>query len=197
MAMQVYALTIDGSDSGGNFFENVFHYHLDDAAGLTGFRTAQLLITGWVSSILPAYKAMLGTDCSVRFIRCRQVTGVMPQYTAIGNVEAAGTGSSTVFSAGVSVGFRWIPDVSATVPVAGHTYIPCIPNDAVDADRIAPAFITTCLAWATLMVADLAVSSYQAQFGILRRAGMVFAKAGAGQVLHKLTMMNKRLNPQF
>jgi len=127
MADSCYSL-ITNMNCGGQFAVNVFHYHFDDAGFLSTSAAAHALITSWITSIKPAYIAIIPNETTILSIRSRKVSAVggfeflQPLTTA--NV---GLRTGVLMASGVSPLLIFLPLNNAKQ--RGKCFLPGITND--------------------------------------------------------------------
>lgn len=192
-----YVLSTSIHNGAGNFFQNVFHYVLSEAgSGTTPFEYADGLISKWITSILPSYLALMGQDVVLDFITARK----LPPAGGIASVrviQSAGSDTHNSISAGLAGDVAWLTNAPSNKP--GHSYVSCLPTNAIDTDAITSAFFTKFGNWIAAMITPLTLAGAlgDATFSMFTRKTATMHTVTTGLIKPKLTAIGRRLLPQI
>lgn len=190
--MNVYALNTWAHNARGNFFQNVFHYQVDDSALNDPFKSARDLTEAWASFLKTSYLKCLGADCILDFLSARKVGGGGgPSATKImGDAGTAGLESATT---SMAADICWI--VNAATHRFARSFIGGIPADAILSDVWSVVFAGNVALFIAEMLKPLVVAATNATFGLFSRKTQQFAPATDGVLRLKPTGMNRRTVP--
>jgi hypothetical protein len=191
---EVYQLVTSLHDAGGNFFQNVFHYTLDELLAFTRFEYARKLIDQWIAAQEGDYLAAFGNDVLLDFVSAKCVTGTGgPSASVIRG--AGGAGGAISVSSGLAIDVQWQHGGASNRP--GHTFLASFPEGAVEGGSPQALYIASLAPWLLDMVAPLTLTggAGTAQFGTFRRATGIANDNTVGIVRPKVTPMNKRTLP--
>jgi len=136
----VYELVLGGTNGGGNFFENVWHYLLDEAGASNAFEYAQHLITAWQAAAQNKWRDCIGSDCQLNLIHAKRRTGG-GGLSAVGAVNLAGTGAGQSVSNGLCADIAWVSQSPINRP--GHTFVPAVPEGMLFQDGWDPSYVAS------------------------------------------------------
>jgi hypothetical protein len=190
--MNTYALNTWLHNGRGNFFQNVFHYSVDDSALNDPFKSARDLCDAWATGLKAKYLAMFGMDVRLDFLSARKVsTGGGPSATKI--MGDAGAQLVESISTALAADIVWI--VNAATHRFARSFIGGFSIDSILQDVWTPAFSGEVALFIAEMLKPLAVGATNAIFGLFSRKTQNFSPATDGQLRLKPTGMNKRTTP--
>lgn len=193
----VYELVTSLHNSGGNFFQNVFKYDLNETgSGTSPWEYAKDLALHWGTAVKSHYLKLFGTDVSLDFYTAKKVnSGGGPSASVIDG--SFGTGAGVSVTTGASGDVQWQSASPLNRP--GHTYLAAFADGMLQQDAFQAPYTTDIITWGAAMLAPLTLTGTfgTAIFGIYSRKTDSFHPATNGILRPKATMMNRRLLPQI
>jgi len=142
MANQTYRLVLSGN-AAGQFFQNIFHYRMDDDSFGNRLLAAKGLIDGWIADAknVPLLDMMPST-VSIKSVKARRITsGGGPEYVDVSLSGQVGTAGDDLEASANGPVIIWNTDGGPRR--VGKTFIPGICQDKVVGGEIKNTFIAT------------------------------------------------------
>jgi len=142
MANQTYRLVLSGN-AAGQFFQNVFHYRMDDDSFANRLLAAKGLIDGWIADDKPsAYLNCVPETCVLKSVKARRITGGGgPEYVSIEVENMTGTAGDDMEASANGPVIIWNTDGGPRR--VGKTFLPGICQDRTNGGEIEATFIAT------------------------------------------------------
>jgi len=142
MANQTYRLIVSGN-AAGQFFQNIFHYRMDDDSFANRLLAAKGLIDGWIiDAKTTPYLDMCPETVVLKSVKARRITsGGGPEYVDVSISGQVGTAGADLEASANGPVIIWNTDGGARR--VGKTFIPGICQDKVVGGEIKNTFIAT------------------------------------------------------
>jgi hypothetical protein len=189
----VYQLVLGQVDPAGNYWENVFHFNNSEAIISDPWSAAKDLCDTFVSAVLPAFAALLGTDNTCNLMSAKKVSGAGGP-TAFEGIATIGTGTGVGVSPVVAADIAVFPGGLANR--AGHIYISGFSTGALTSGEWQSPFPATVVAF-TGALASMTVTTggNSVNYGTYTKSTKHCTNAVHFNLKPKPTGMNKRTLP--